>query len=238
MRKIVKGLLWSLLLLLVLLFSALYWLLFTDNGSRKLEQLAMHYLPQLSIEDSSGRVLGDYRIGRLGWKEDAASVDATRLHLQSDFSAFFSKGIRGVRLEMETLSLDLQPPEQPEEEVVESDEAPAGFSLPIDLELDQLSVERFELGINGQQYVMDEIRLAGMFSGSDIRGTQVMLRSEFEGRPVALNLAGEVGLAWPPAFDLEAGIEATDPLLGVMEVALDLSGDLHDYSISAQTSND
>jgi translocation and assembly module TamB len=238
MRKIVKGLLWSLLLLLVLLFSALYWLLFTDNGSRKLEQLAMHYLPQLSIEDSSGRVLGDYRIGRLGWKEDAASVDATRLHLQSDFSAFFSKGIRGVRLEMETLSLDLQPPEQPEEEVVESDEAPAGFSLPIDLELDQLSVERFELGINGQQYVMDEIRLAGMFSGSDIRGTQVMLRSEFEGRPVALNLAGEVGLAWPPAFDLEAGIEATDPLLGVMEVALDLSGDLHDYSISAQASND
>ena len=238
MRKVVKGLLWSLLLVLVLLFAVLYWLLFTENGSRKLEQLAMHYLPQLSIEDSSGRLLGDYRIGRLGWEEDAASVDATRLRLQSDFSAFFREGVRGVRLEMETLSLDLQPQEQPEDEAVESAEAPAGFSLPIDLELDQLSVERFELGINGQQYVLEEIRLAGMFSGSDIRGTQVMLRSEFEGRPVAVTLSGDVGLAWPPVFDLEAIVDATDPLLGALDVALDLSGDLHDYSISALVTND
>jgi translocation and assembly module TamB len=65
-----------------------------------------------------------------------------------------------------------------------------------------------------------------------------MLRSEFEGRPVALKLTGEVGLAWPPVFDLEAGIDAADPLLGAMKVALDLSGDLHDYAISAQASND
>ncbi|MGD1991321.1 MAG: hypothetical protein PVF16_06935, partial [Chromatiales bacterium] len=184
MRKIVKGLLWSLLLLLVLLFAVLYWLLFTENGSRKLEQVAMHYLPQLSIENPSGKILVDYRIDRLGWKDDAASVEVTRLQLLSDFSAFFRREIRGVRIEVETLSLDLQTPQQPEERAVESTEAPAGFSLPIDLELDQLSVERLELGINGQQYVMDEIRVAGMFSGSDISDTQVMLRSEFEGRPV------------------------------------------------------
>jgi translocation and assembly module TamB len=55
---------------------------------------------------------------------------------------------------------------------------------------------------------------------------------------VALKLTGQVGLAWPPAFDLEAGIDATDPLLGAMGVALDLSGNLHDYAISAQVSSD
>lgn len=238
MRKIVKGLLWSLLLLLVLLFAVLYWLLFTENGSRKLEQVAMHYLPQLSIENPSGKILVDYRIDRLGWKDDAASVEVTRLQLLSDFSAFFRREIRGVRIEVETLSLDLQTPQQPEERAVESTEAPAGFSLPIDLELDQLSVERLELGINGQQYVMDEIRVAGMFSGSDISDTQVMLRSEFEGRPVALKLSGQVGLAWPPAFDLEAGVDATDPLFGALGMDLDLTGDLHDYAVSVKASND
>ncbi|MGD8678442.1 MAG: translocation/assembly module TamB domain-containing protein, partial [Chromatiales bacterium] len=238
MRKVVKTVLWSLLLLLVLLFAGLYWLLFTESGSRKVEQLAMHYMPQLSIENPAGRILVDYRIERLGWKEDAATVEATRLHLQSDFSAFFRREIRGVRLEMEKLSLDLKTPEQPEESAPESAEAPAGFSLPVDLELDQLSVGRLELGINGQRYVLDEIRLAGMFSGSDISDTKVMLRSEFEGRPVALKLTGQVGLAWPPAFDLEAGIDATDPLLGAMGVTLDLSGNLHDYAISAQVSSD
>ena len=226
------------LLLLILLVAALYWLLFTESGSRKLEQLAMHYLPQLSIEDPRGRILGDYSIGRLGWKEDAATVDVTRLHLQSDFSAIFSREIRGVSLEIETASLDIKPPEQPEETVDESTEPPAGFSLPIRLELDQLSVERLELGINGQKYVMDEIRLAGIFSGSDISDTQVMLRSELEGRPVALKLTGGVGLAWPPAFDLQSDIDATDPLLGVMDIALALSGDLHDYSITADATSD
>ena len=238
MRKVIKSLLWALLLFLLLLLAVLYWVLFTENGSRKLEQLAMHYLPQLSIEDSRGRILGDYSIGRLGWKEDAATVDVTRLHLRSDFSALFRREIRGVRLEVETLSLDIKPPEKTEETVDESTEPPAGFSLPVRLELDQLSVERFELGINGQRYVMDEISLAGIFSGSDISDTQVMLRSELEGRPVALKLTGGVGLAWPPAFDLQSDIDATDPLLGVMDIALALSGDLHDYSITADATSD
>lgn len=238
MRKVLKWLLSGLLLLLILLLAGLYWLLFTESGSRKVEQLAMHFLPQLNIEDPRGRILGDYSIGRLGWKEDTATVDVTRLQLVSDFSAFFSREIRGVRLEIETVSLDLKLPEEQEEAPEESTETPTGFSLPVDLELDQLSVQRLELGLNGQQYVLDEIRLAGVFSGSDVSDTQVMLRSEFDGRPVALALSGEVGLAWPPAFDLEANIDATDPLLGALDVALDLSGDLHDYSISAQASND
>ncbi len=238
MRKAIKRVLWTLLLLLVLLFAGLYWLLFTESGSRKVEQLAMHFLPQLSIEDSDGRILADYRIGRLGWEEDAATINVTRLHLISDFSAFFRREIRGVRLEMETVSLDLKTPEEQEEKPEESTETPTGFSLPVDLELDQLSVQRLELGLNGQQYVLDDIRLAGVFSGSDVRDTQVMLRSEFEGRPVSLNLTGGVGLAWPPAFDLEANIDATDPLLGALAVALDLTGNLHDYSISAQVTND
>jgi translocation and assembly module TamB len=238
MRKIIKRLLWSMLLLLILLVAGLYWLLFTESGSRKSEQIAMHFLPQLSIGNPSGEILGDYRIDRLGWKDDAANIEATRLRLLSDFSSIYRREIRGVRLEMDTLSMDLQPPEPTEESAVESAEAPTGFSLPVDLELDQLSVGRLELGINGKRYVMDEIRVAGMFSGSDISDTQVMLRSELEGRPVAMKLSGQVGLDWPPAFDLEAGIDATDPLFGEMDVALTLSGDLHDYAISAEASGD
>ena len=70
MRKVVKPVLWSLLLLLVLLFAGLYWLLFTESGSRKLEQIAMHFLPQLTIENPDGILLKEYRIERFHWQDD------------------------------------------------------------------------------------------------------------------------------------------------------------------------
>ena len=101
MRKLLDKLLRVFLLILLLILAGLGYLLFTESGSRNLEQLAMHFLPQLSIENPSGRLLGDYRIDRLGWKEDAASVEATQLHLQSDFSAIFRAEIRVLGLEME-----------------------------------------------------------------------------------------------------------------------------------------
>ncbi|MEJ2321025.1 MAG: translocation/assembly module TamB domain-containing protein [Gammaproteobacteria bacterium] len=233
MRKLIDKLLRLVLLLILLILAGVFYLLFTESGSRNLERLAMHYLPQLSIEDPSGKILGDYRIGRLRWNEEAVSIDAVQFHLASDFSAIFRKEIRVLTLELETLALNLHLPEQPEETVEESAEAPAGISLPVKLALDQLSVKRLELDLNGQQYVVDDIHLAGVMSGSDIRGTEVMLRSEFEGRPVAAKLSGDIGLAWPPAFDLEAGIDATDPLLGAVEAVADLEGSLHDYRIAA-----
>ena len=191
MRKIIKSLLWTLLLLLILLVAALYWLLFTESGSRKLEQLAMHYLPQLTIENASGRLLGNYRVDHVQWLDDTANVEATEMVLASDFSALLSGRITILELGLEKLVVDLQAAEQQEEE--QSAES-AGFSLPVDLVLEKLDIALLDFKLNGQHYPVEQIHLSGKISGSDVSGIQLNLNTEIEDRALAMKISGDLEL--------------------------------------------
>lgn len=235
MRKVVKTVLWSLLLLLVLLFAGLYWLLFTESGSRKLEQIAMHFLPQLTIENPDGILLKEYRIERFHWQDDIATVEATGLLLESDFSGLLRGEIRILQLGLEKLAMDLRTAEQKE---AEQGEEPGGFSLPVDLVLEKLNVSLLELSLDGQQYTANQINLSGKVSGSDVSDILLALNTQLEDRAIALKLSGDLGLAEPVAFDLETSVDVTDPLLGEVQAAMNLSGNLQEYLISADVSND
>lgn len=234
MRKVVTRVLWSLLLLLVLLFAGLYWLLFTESGSRKLEQLAMHYLPQLSIENPDGILLRDYKVQRFHWEDDAATVRASALFLESDFSGLLRGEIRIVEVGLEQLALDLRTSGQDE---AEPGQEAAGFSLPVDLVLEKLNIGVLDFRLDEQQYSAEQIHLSGSIAGSDVSNILLSLNTEIEDRALAIKLAGGLGLADPLSFDLKTDLDATDPLLGEVNAAMTLSGNLQNYQVSAEVSS-
>ena len=226
-RKLIDKLLRWLLLLLLVAGGLLVYLLATESGSRNLERLAMHFLPQLAIEQASGRILGDYRVGRLAWKDAAATLVADRVDFRGVFSGLLHGEMVVQRLHAGRLVVDLHDSQQ------EEPASTGPFEMPIALRLEELTIERLEFGMNGKRYAADNLHLEARLYGSEVDNSLLKLTTVLAGGELSLSLSGKAALAEPYAFDLESTARLADAQLGSLGAEVAMSGNLESYSISA-----
>ncbi len=225
-----------LLQLLLLVLVLLLWVLGTQSGLRFALGLADDLAPGLlEVERADGRVLGDLHLRGVKVRAPGLDLDLGGLDLRWSPLAAFTGTLRVQELRVRDLDLVTQPGEETEPEDGPL-ELPS-IALPIDVELDQVLIERVSLGQPGDAppFRIERAALSVSLSGSELSLRELALaipeprfNASVQGKA---RLTGdyplELGLTWDlsqePALEL-AGEGAVGGDLSRLTLKHDLSG--------------
>lgn len=226
-RKLIDRLLRWALILLLLLLGLLFYLLFTESGSRNIEKLAMNTLPQLQIENPAGRIFGDYRIGKFKWQDASVTAVAEAVDFQGAFGSLLQGEFVVRKLDARSVSVELHDSEQVEQQPAKP------FEMPIAVRVEEARIDSLVLGMQDGRYQAENISLKGELAGSNVDKLLLELKTLVEGRPLALRLAGRSGLNHPFPFDLEMSASGSDSQFGTVESEAKATGSLKQYIVKA-----
>lgn len=192
MRSILKLIAGFLGLILLLALLAVVWLANSNGGLRWMLAQAD---PVLSVDTVKGD-LSSFEFSGLQFSSDATQVTIARGAAQLDLSSLFGLALSVERLELSNVQVDLPASEEPEPPA-----SPwAGIELPIDVYLQQASIEN--LRVSQQQaslLSLDRIKLSGAVENSQLQLSQLMLE-QAENR---VSIEGRVDLTADPAGEVE-----------------------------------
>ncbi|MEW8432233.1 MAG: hypothetical protein AB2615_21115, partial [Candidatus Thiodiazotropha sp.] len=203
MKRVAKTLSLSLLLLLLLFCSMLYYLIYTHDGSRRLYHLAQRLAPgDLQVDSFQGRLAGPLELSGLVYRQgNGLGFRSQRIYLD-----WHPVRLLGLQLDIAELAFTesrLQLPaaaEAPDEDA--ADASFEGLRLPLEVRLGNLSSGGFELlrGEEGDPLRIDRLRL----SAATRAGALAITEFEAEGFSSSLSLQGSLGLGalLPMAIDL------------------------------------
>ncbi|MEW8266018.1 MAG: translocation/assembly module TamB domain-containing protein [Candidatus Thiodiazotropha sp.] len=202
-KRVAKTLSLSLLLLLLLFCSMLYYLIYTHDGSRRLYHLAQRLAPgDLQVDSFQGRLAGPLELSGLVYRQgNGLGFRSQRIYLD-----WHPVRLLGLQLDIAELAFTesrLQLPaaaEAPDEDA--ADASFEGLRLPLEVRLGNLSSGGFELlrGEEGDPLRIDRLRL----SAATRAGALAITEFEAEGFSSSLSLQGSLGLGalLPMAIDL------------------------------------
>ncbi|MGD9169667.1 MAG: translocation/assembly module TamB domain-containing protein, partial [Candidatus Thiodiazotropha sp.] len=224
MKRIAGYLALSTLLVLLLLWAVIYYLVFTQDGSRRSFSLAQRLLPgDLQVEIIHGRLAGPLELTGVSYQqEDGLRFQSERINL--DWRPY---RLLDLRLEVSELSLTqtrLQLPESEASDNETGEEPFQGVKLPLGITLSRFSSEGFELVQGGHG---DPLRIDKLTLSATTQGDRLQI-SQFEGEAFAsrLSLQGSMGLSarLPMMIELSWGhsLEAGPRLAGKGRMSGDL----------------
>ncbi|PVV09490.1 MAG: hypothetical protein B6D72_14220 [gamma proteobacterium symbiont of Ctena orbiculata] len=202
-KRVAKYLTLSLLLILLLLCSMLYYLTYTHDGSRRLYYLAQRLVPgDLQVDIFHGRLAGPLELSGLVYRQaDGLGFRSQRIYLD-----WHPARLLGLQLDIAELAFTesrLQLPaagEVPDEDA--ADASFEGVKLPLEVRLGKFSSAGFELlqGEEGDPLRIDRLNL----SAATRAGIVAITQFEAEGFSSSLSLQGSLGLGamLPVAIDL------------------------------------
>ncbi len=163
--------------LLVVLACAGYWLLRTGSGARFVLARATSALDgKLSVQASRGALTGPLTLDGVAWRDPETGVDAQVGHIALDLAALpLLAGrvhVRSLAIDGVDVALTTVPP-KPEE-------PPGEFSLeaPLDILLDQARVTDIAVQQDGQSvFAADSLDLGAAWTGEGVRVRELALRA-------------------------------------------------------------
>lgn len=235
--RLVKSLLWLLLILLLVLTAASSWLLGTEHGARWL----FTQVPGLEVNDFQGRLAGEWHASRLGYESGDLSVTVAGPHVAWRPGCLLRLDVCLDRLH--TDAIDLQLPEGEESAEEASDEEKGAIELPsIELPV-RVLIADLELGA---VTLNDAPLIAGLNLSAragrkevEIHTLQVRregLQANLEG--LQANLEGTVTLQgdWPLDMTLDTEMALPDER-PPLRASARLRGSVADLQISAGLSS-
>lgn len=212
--------------LIVLVGALSWWLLSTESGTRFLFARASGFLPPaLTIGDVSGTLRTALKARDVRWQEQTTDVHVDRLSVEVDLWRLLDEEIALTRLELETLSVNVNTADAPPEP--EKPAAPLDIRLPIRITLQQGVVRDIQLSINETEREIELLEIDAEMDDADLRIMTLSLSSDWlrliaDGR---VRLSGRLPVT--ASIDWQY-LELSDwPLAG----KLDIGGDLDSYAI-------
>ncbi|MDH3417271.1 MAG: hypothetical protein OEM64_13260, partial [Gammaproteobacteria bacterium] len=217
---------WSLgVAAIVLLFvaAAFFWLVATENGARWLLAQVSPLLPsEMSIADVDGTLLRSLHLSSVRWDDETTVVYVKSVRTQFEMLPLLRRNLKVSVLDVQ--NVDVAIGVQPESNV---DEPPFALDLPITVSLDAASIQNIRVAFDNDEYVLDQVKLAGRLSGPDLDLSEFSIASDLGD----LDLSGNVRLA----HAYEASAEGTWALRMAEQPSLagriELRGDMSRYDI-------
>jgi translocation and assembly module TamB len=163
--------------LVIVLACAGYWLLRTGSGARFVLERATSALDgKLSVRSSDGALTGPLTLDGVAWRDPQTGVDARIGHVALDLAALplFAGRVHVRSLVVDGVDVALTTvPQQPEE-------PPAEFSLeaPLDILLDRARVTRIAVQQDGQPvFAADSLDLGAAWTGEGVLVRELALRA-------------------------------------------------------------
>ena len=187
--------------LLVLAAAVFAWAVYSESGARSLLALSRRWLPAgLTVDEVRGTVAGTLRIHKLRYRDPAVGMELTIDDAVLDFAALalLSRRLHVERAQVDGLRLILFTP---------TIASPPGrardpWAAPLDMQMDELRLARGELQrTNGAPFVVNKLKLAASWIGSDI----VARWLELESPDGQLTLSARVAAPQPRLKELKAG---------------------------------
>ncbi|AGM40583.1 hypothetical protein SPISAL_02440 [Spiribacter salinus M19-40] len=217
-----RGLIWLTLSLLIALAVALAWLVSTEPGARWLAGQADDAVPALSVGSVSGSVIDQLELTDLQWTDAQGTYSVSELALDWQPSCLRRWTFCVERLVLEDLVVDRRAASRQPEGTITTAPPARGLGLPLDVDVQSLSIEAGVLRTAGRQFVYDH--LDARFS---LRDATLAIES--------LSVAGPAGQAsaegefllkddWPLAASLHAEPSAHLTEGRVLTASAELSG--------------
>lgn len=228
----IKRVLWIIAIVMLLVIPAtLYWLLMTKSGFNTALNFTQKTLPELTIDDASGRLYDGIYLQGIAYEPDGAdaiyieSIDA-RWQLWSLLSSrFIINQIHIDKLQISQVE-KVETPRESAELVIPQ------FSLPLAIHLRSLRITQAEL-INNQGVVNT---LFDRFDTSlRLNYDRLIVSSLRLNRDIfAFTLVGNVALTEPYATNLNYGARLNDPEWGLISATGTITGDLQQMTVRQQ----
>lgn len=228
--RLVKSLLWLLLILLLVLTAASSWLLGTANGARWM----FSQVPGLEVSDFQGRLAGEWHARRLAYESGDLSVTVEGPHFAWHPGCLLRLDVCLDRLH--TGAIDLQLPEGEESGDEESVEGKGAIELPsIELPV-RVLIADLELGavtLNDAPLITG-LNLSARAGRKEVEIHTLQVRRE----GLQANLEGTVALQgdWPLAMTLDTEMVLPDER-PPLSASARLQGSVADLQISAVLSS-
>lgn len=196
------------LFLIVLLFAFLAWVVGTNSGSRWVLSTALDEIGG-KISNLEGTIWSGLKLQSLQINMDSINLIAKDVDLQVEWPDLLGAKLHVDHMDVSELALQLFPVVSPDEE----DEDDGPIELPIDIQVDRLTLQTFSLLLeNGEKLPVD-------LSAFDLRdlqlsekGTQADLRNlQVDNADITTVIKGrlfieQLGDPWPMDLDLNAAV--------------------------------
>ncbi len=215
LKRIVRFILWSLLVLFVLLLivvGLLSWLAGTDSGFSRVTKLANEHVPGLAITQSSGNLRTGFLAENISFANDAMDIQVSQLESEWRLGCLLEKTFCLDNIDIDELQLTTYPPTEPVPEPPARQgaiELP-DITLPIAVDISNVSIGTFRFQAPGDApvQVVNNIRLSARAEQSIITLDDVSL----EYQQFATQLTGQVEIQGDYPLDLSLTVSADDIL--------------------------
>lgn len=157
-------LLWLLLILILMILGVAYWLVYTNSGTRTALSVARDFFPPgLQIEQVDGVLAGPLQVGALQYQDDSLTISGKQMQLDWRPMSLLESLAVGGYLEIdqvlaEELIIDVGASEdEPTEEGLPE------ISLPIDIRVNALSLQKLVVNTPDTQQTLENITLEAAF---------------------------------------------------------------------------
>ncbi len=186
--------------LITLAIAAIVFVLFTETGARLAFREVTSRLDMIQVDGVGGRLWGPLSVEQLRYEDDLVRVDVEGARLDWSVLQALLLNVTLSELSATSVRMALKPqPEKPEEP--EDPDAGMITQLPVNVDVRDLRVGRFELQLaEGEPIVIDGIAFAGAWAGDRIRVPRLAAITPWVG---AVQLDADLQLH-PDALDIEA----------------------------------
>lgn len=155
-RKSLKFLIVSVLLLILLIFSALWYVVYTENGSRWAVNQAIDYWQlSLSYDQIEGSLAHGLTLENFSYEDESISLSAQHIHYQSQWS-WFAKHVDINELQINQSVIDFKNNSKQDK----SSAAVMNFKMPVTVSIAELTIVDTQISSDGTpQQQLDSIRL-------------------------------------------------------------------------------
>ena len=233
LARALRGLLWTLLALLLLLGAGLGWLIGSESGARLALDGAARALPPFSADYRAGSLWRGLQLDALRWHDGDSRIDIEQLETRWDFGclpqALCIRRIAAAEIRAQLPVADPQAPaEPPRDGPIELPQ----IALPLELRLDELELPSIAVQIGPARHEISDIRLALRTVGQRLE--LIELAAGYADNRVSAS--GTLGLSGDFPLDLQLRAEAPTLLPAPQRIDLQLGGNLARTELAAQLS--
>lgn len=221
----------GLVLLVILLALAVYWLLFTGSGLRAGVEIGRSFLPDTVTFDSlEGELAGQLHMQGVTINTESAVVEFATLTIDWSPNLLRERLLRLDSLQLNDVNIRLldSSSKDPDEPVA----LPDAFDLPIDLQVDELIVENLTVAQGDDSYVIDRVDVHAEWVDTTLSLNKLSMQAAF----ADAELAGRVTTAgnYPLQLSLSGTLKQQFAIPVTGEVTLSAIGALDNLAVEGE----
>jgi len=220
--KILRVIIASLLILLLLITLLGCWIIFTETGTRLLFSTAERY-QLLSYESLEGSISDGFAIRQLAIHQDIVNIQIDELALSADWRQVLDSKVNIQQLAIQNIVVQLSatPEKKPETEALDlsflNDRL---VFLPLDVNLQQLSITQLTLIKDNQHHRIDNIQLSAFIDERGISASKI--NADYQRSNVQLagdllfapKLSVDITISWQTTLPEHSKINGSDKING------------------------